>query len=122
MTNLTHRHIIIDAAYHAVDAETHCLTALYPCTGPGSLEAVIAEYGDDIDVILQSAAYYLIAEDGAYYALETPSGVPCIGSCAGIFPVAAGYRYEDPNGDGLTATAEGWKPADTEIDTYGEKI
>lgn len=48
--------------YDAIDDEAHGLTCIYPTEGPGSLVSIVAQYGCDLDVVLQSATYYLSAD------------------------------------------------------------
>lgn len=103
------RQIEIDRIYDVIDDESHCATCLFPTEGEGSMADLTEKYGDDLDALMQSATYYLVAEDGRYFALER-DGQCFMGSSEGIFPVATGTRYEDPNGDDLVATADGWKP------------
>ena len=101
------RNIEIDAIYDVIDAANGD-TCLFPSEGEGSIEDITEFFGDDIDVITQSAAYFLIAEDGRFFALER-DGQCFIGSSEGIYPVSIGTRYEDPNREDLIATDDGWK-------------
>lgn len=103
------RQIEIDRIYDVIDDVAHCDMCLFPAEGDGSIEDLTEKCGDDLDALMQSAAYYLIAEDGRYFALER-DGQCFIGSSDGVYLVHDGDRYEDPNGDDLVATADGWKP------------
>ena len=113
------RQVKIDSLYDAIDV-VDGTTCLFPTEGEGSIENIIAEYGDDIDAITQSATWFLVAEDGNTFCLEDADSRPFIGSAAGIFPMRTGDLWQGPNGDNLVATTDGWEDAETaDIDTYG---
>lgn len=104
------RQITIDRRYDVIDDVQTCIPCLFPAEGEESLADLTEKCGDDLDAIMQSATYYLIAEDGRYFALESWGRFCFIGSSDGVHLMREGDRYEDPNGDDLVATANGWKP------------
>lgn len=45
--------------WHRLTDEPNGVDCYYPTEGEGSIEALVAEVGDDLDAILQSAAFYV---------------------------------------------------------------
>ena len=117
------RTLTIDQVYDLIDTP-YGVSCLFPQKGDASIAAIAAEYGDDLDVVCQSATWFLRhSGDGKYFPLENADRKPFIGSQYGIFQVRTGYLFEDPNGDALIATPEGWKPVEIgDLDTYGAMI
>lgn len=118
------RKILIDTWYDVIDDEAHGVMCLFPTDGEGSIDDVIAKYGDDMAVILSSATWFLSQSgDGSTFPLEDANGRPFLGSKLGINPMRSGDRWEDPNGDDLIATADGWVPAEqADVHTYGATL
>lgn len=115
------RKILIDTFYDAIDDEANGTTCLFPVDGAGSIAAIVEQYGDDIEVVMQGATWFLQhSGDGNTWALEDVNGRPFVGSSAGIFPSRSGDLWEDPNGDDLIATESGWVSTDeADVHTYG---
>jgi hypothetical protein len=45
--------------WHRITDPSSGVDCLYPTDGPGSIDDVIAKYGDDLDAVMQSATRYI---------------------------------------------------------------
>ena len=61
--------VINGQVFNGINDPQSGVDALFPESGEKSLEAVIAEYGDDLDAVMQSATFYRVAIGRNGYAV-----------------------------------------------------
>lgn len=120
--------ITIDGeAYAGINDPQSGVDALFHEEGNGAIESIIAQYGDDLDVVMQSASYFRVAvgRDG-YSAIETAGDHrPLVLSPSGeIVEAKDGERFflSSSDDDVLFATCFGWKPNDEAVRCFGARI
>ncbi len=99
----------------------------FPVSGAGSIDDIKSRYGDDLDVLLQSAAFYVVFRGGYTFLAETTEHTPMIGSHDNgdwkMYPVCDGDKVELGNGDIYYATKFGWKlNSDEDVECEGAQL